>query len=204
MIRIIGTHHFMKREEIEKEIDNYKPDIILLELCKGRIFLIDNPTKEVKNYSLLGLIARAVKKKGTTGNVEYGNDMVSAYKIAKERNIKVGLIDRPIVETQILFKAIPLKEKIKLFKQLLKFSSKKTKVEGIINEVNNNAVQDIVDKLKIELPNLHYFLIKSRDEYIIAKTKGYIYDYTNKKIIAFVGKGHLKTLEESLKGGQND
>jgi len=130
--------------------------------------------------------------------------MVSAYKIAKQRNIKVGLIDRPIVETQILFKAIPLKEKIKLFKQLLKFSNKKIKVESIINEVNNKEIKDIVDQLKVELPSLHYFLIKSRDEYIIAKTKGYIYDYPEKKILAFVGKGHLKTLEESLKGGHND
>ena len=198
MIKLIGTHHLMKEDDIRKIIETENPDIVLVELCNGRITMINNPEQFKEKFSLLGEIVKSIKRKAKAENQIYGNDMISAYKIAKEKNIKVGLIDRPIVETSVLFKAIPLKEKFYMVRQLIKFNSKKVNVSNILNELNEDGVSEIINQFKKDCPNLHYYLISSRNEYMINKIKAILYDNPDKKIIGFVGKGHIKFLEKQL------
>ncbi len=199
-IKIIGTHHFIKEEEIRKHIDSFNPDIILLELCNGRITLINNPDMEQKEkFSLLGSIVKSIKKKAKEEGEEYGSDLKSAYKIAIEKEIKVGLIDRPLVETKVFFKAIPFKEKLMLLNELRKFSSKNIQIQDILNEVENTETRDILKQVKQKAPELFYYLVSSRDEYMINKIKGYLYDYPDKKILIFVGKGHEEKIKKELK-----
>jgi len=200
-IKIIGTHHFMKETEIKKYIEDFNPDIVGIELCKQRIYTLEHPGEEKPKFSLLGVIAKAVKKKGEKEGVNYGGDMNAAYKISKQKEIKVELIDRPIVETQALFKAIPLSEKVEFLKQLIKFNSKKIKIEDLLNEVNSDEkVQEVLSKLRDLCPVTLYFLINSRDEYMINKIKSIMFDNPNKKILIFIGKGHQKKIEENING----
>ena len=199
-IRIVGTHHFMEESIIRKEIEDFNPDMVLIELCNGRITLIEHPELEQKQKpALLGLISKVIKKKADKEGKEYGIDMKSAYKISKEKEIPVGLIDRPIIETSILFKAIPLREKILLLNELRKLSSKDIKIEDIIKEVENTETEEIVNKIKAKCPNLHYYVISLRDEYMINKIKAYLYDSPDKRILIFVGDGHKKTIENNIK-----
>ena len=199
MIRIIGTHHLMKEKEIEKEIDKFNPEIVLVELCNGRITLIEHPELIPKaKFSLLRLIVESIKKKAEKENVVYGQDMISVYQISKKRGIKVGLIDRPMVETKILFGAIPLREKLVFLKQLISFSSKKVKVKDIINEIDNMEIQKVLSQIKSKCPEFFYYIITSRDEYMVNKIKGYLYDYPDKKILAFVGKGHVDKIKKEV------
>lgn len=201
MIKTIGTHHLMKREEILAEIDRFNPDLVLIEFCNGRVSVIENPSLSKRNISLLGLIAFVVKKKAKKENLEYGGDMINAYRISKERGIPVGLIDRPLVETQVFFKSIPLKEKLILLNELRKLSSKKVTMDKVVIEATNlgdEKLKEFLDKFKETLPNLHYYLIQSRDKYMISKIKSYLYDYPEKNILCFVGKGHLDTINKSL------
>lgn len=199
-VRIVGTHHLLKEEIIRKEIESFNPEIVLIELCNGRITLIEHPELQKKTkLSLLGLISKAITKKAEAGGIKYGRDLISAYKISKEKGIQVGLIDKPIVETNILFKSIPLKEKIQLLTELKKFSSNKIKIQDVINEVESNDTKEVIKLLKNKCPSLHYFLITSRDEYMINKIKAYLYDHPEKRILIFIGDGHRKTIEDSLK-----
>ena len=199
-IKIIGTHHFQEEKEIREHVDSFNPDIILIELCNGRITLINNPNlKQKEKFSLLGLMVKSVKKKAEKEGREYGSDLKSAYKIAREKEIKVGLIDRPIVETNILFKAIPLREKILLLNELRKFSSKDIKIQDILKEVENTETKDILKQIKQKCPELFYYLVSSRDEYMVNKIKGYLYDNNESRILIFVGKGHEEKIKKSLK-----
>lgn len=199
-IKIIGTHHFQKEEEIRSHIDSFNPEIILLELCNGRITLINNPhLKQKERLSLLGLIVKSVKKKAQKEGREYGSDLISAYKIAKEKNIKVGLIDRPLVETKVFFKAIPLREKIILLNELRKFSSKDIQIQDILSKVENTKIEGILKQLKQKCPELFYYLVSSRDEYMINKIKGYLYDNKESRILIFVGRGHEQIIKKKLK-----
>jgi len=208
-IKIVGTHHFLEPNKIKEIIDDYNPDITLVELCNGRITLIENPELEIQErFSILGWIVKSIRKKAELEGKEYGSDMVTAYKYSKEKNIPVGLIDRPVVETKVLMKAIPFSEKLMLLKELKKFKSKEITLDKIIGEVENSNTEEIINMIKSKAPNLHYYLIQSRDEYMINKIKGYLYDHPDKKILIFVGKGHQDKIEkeilkpiEEVKGG---
>jgi pheromone shutdown protein TraB len=200
MIKLIGTHHLEEKETIRKHIEDYNPDVILVELCNGRITMIEHPELAVKRFSLLQVLVNLVKKKAEEGGKSYGNDMISAYKIAREKEIPVGLIDRPLIETQVFFKAIPFSEKVTLIKEMFKFSSKKITTDKIIESVNDDdSMKKVIAMFKDKLPNLYYYLVTARDEYMLAKIKAYLYDFPDKKILCFVGKGHLEYLKEKLK-----
>ena len=183
-VKLIGTHHFLDKEVIKNHIDSFNPDITLVELCNGRITLIENPELNVpERLSLLGLILKAIKRKASQDGKEYGSDMITAYKYSKEKNIPVGLIDRPLVETKVFMKAIPFKEKITLLKEIKNFKKKEIKIDNIIKEVENQDTELIIKQLKDKFPNMAYYLVTSRDEYMINKIKGYLYDYPDKRII---------------------
>ena len=67
-IKIIGTHHFQDKKDIEEHIDSFNPDIILIELCNGRISMMNNPEqKQKQKFSILGLISKSVNKKRNKG-----------------------------------------------------------------------------------------------------------------------------------------
>ena len=199
-VNIIGTHHFVEEKVIRKEIEDFNPDIVLLELCNGRVTIIEHPELEQKpKFSLLGLIVKAIKKKAAKEGRQYGSDLISAYKISKEKQIPIGLIDRPIVETKVLFTAIPFKEKLTIINELRKFSSKKIQIDDILNELENTETEEIINKIKTKCPELFYYLISSRDEYMTNKIKAYLYDHPDKRILIFVGEGHRKTIENNLK-----
>jgi len=197
-LTIIGTNHFQPKEEIEKIIEKNNPDIVLVELCNGRITLLEHPelAAQQKGFSLLSLISKTIKNKAKEGNKEYGSDMNSAYRFSKLKKIPVGLIDRPIVETNVLMKAIPWKEKWILLKEARKL--KKTNLDKVVEEAENMDVDYLLKELKTKVPNLHYFLIISREEYMVAKIKSYLYDHPGKKILCFVGKGHEEELKKRL------
>ena len=201
IIKVIGTHHFIEEKQIRDEIESFNPSIVLLELCNGRITLIEHPEfkQQKQKFSLLSLISKAIRKKASKEGKEYGSDLISAYKISKEKQIKIGLIDRPVVETQVFFSAIPFKEKLTMINELRKFSKNKIQIQDIINEVENTNTEEILSKLKLKCPNLFYYLVSSRDEYMINKIKGYLYDYPNEKILIFVGKGHEESIKKRLK-----
>lgn len=199
-IKVIGTDHFMKEEEIRKEIDNFKPEIVMVELCNGRVSVMIKGFKQKEEFSLLGLISRSIRKKAKSEGIVYGSDMISAYKISEEKGVSIELIDRPLIETKIFFNAIPVKEKLHMVKELIKFSSKKITIENLINEVSSDKkVEEILKKMKKKCPNFFYYIIDSRDVYMINAIKSKILDNQKKKILIFVGKGHSKKIEESLK-----
>ena len=72
-VKIFGTNHLMKKEEIEEIIRIEKPDIIGVELCKTRLDLMvlgkgnkpeDSPEEiEKKEETLIGKISGEIKKK---------------------------------------------------------------------------------------------------------------------------------------------
>ncbi len=201
LVKIIGTHHFMKEREIKKYIEDFNPDIVGIELCKQRVYSIEHPDEQKADFSLLGIIAKAVRRKGKKEGITYGGDMIAAHKIAKQKNLQIELIDRPIIETQALFKSIPFLEKMQFIKQLIKFNSKKIKIQDIINEVDSNEkTKEILEKLKEMCPITFYFLINSRDEYMTNKIKSIMFDNPEKKILIIVGKGHKNKLEKKING----
>jgi len=111
-ITIVGTNHISKEsiKKITSVFDKEKPDIVCIELDKGRYSSLLSNKKSSYNPSMIskiglkgylfavigGIIQKTLGKK--TG-MKPGIDMRTAIKLAKKNNSKIMLIDQPIQKT---------------------------------------------------------------------------------------------------------
>lgn len=191
MIKLIGTTHFMNKEEIYKILDENKPEIIAVELCERRLGL--KPLGLDEN-SLIMKIGKSTKDKAEKENIQHGSDMTNAILYANENKIQVGLIDRDIVETAKLMEKIPEKELTLFLKEITNLENK-----NIQAEADNFKAEEEIGKLKNNYPVAYEFLVSSRDLTLANNLLRLEKNNPNKKIVALIGKGHLQKVEELIK-----
>ena len=192
-LKIIGTTHLIKKEVIEKIIKEEKPDVIGVELCQTRFKIFTNQIKneKEKDESLLGKIAEETKKKAEEENLDYGSDMKTAMFYSINNNIPLILVDKDITEIREEMNSIPMEEQLHLQKELVKFKTEKLQTE--INE------EEVMEKMKKDIPVTYKILVEERNKYIMNKIKEGIKKYPGKKIVIFLGKGHVQEIESGLK-----
>jgi pheromone shutdown protein TraB len=192
-LKIVGTTHLDNKEKIESIIKDFNPEIIGVELCNTRLnVLVINPVKQVEqsNEGILNKISNAVRKKAEEEKVVYGSDMINASKYALNNKIPLICVDRDIIEIQNLMNKIPSNELQEFLKEIVKFEQ-----EGFNKEVNE---QDTLNDLKTRFPVAFEFLITSRELYILNMILKNIIKYPNKRILIFLGKGHLESINKQL------
>ena len=190
--KIVGTNHLQSKESIIKEITDYQPDIICIELCKIREYIYLNKIEQKqdeKDESLLGKISQAIKKKATEEKVEYGSDMYTALQYAIDNKIPYVLVDKNIQEIQQLFQKIPSNEQQGFIKELNIFE-KQTIAESTVDE------KEFLNKLKTNFPISYEILITLREQEIALNILKTMLNNPNKKIIVFVGKGHINGINK--------
>lgn len=192
-VKLIGTNHIMTSEEIIKIIEENKPEVIGIELCKIREYIYINKieTKEEEDKSLLGKISNAIKKKAKEENVEYGSDMYTALQYSIDNKVPYVLVDKSIEEIQTLFQKIPQKEQEGFIKEITKFE-KETIAENTVDE------QEFLKNLKEEYPMSFEILINSREQHIVIQILKLKMKYPDKKILIFLGKGHINSITKLL------
>lgn len=192
MIKIIGTTHFDSSESIEGIIKDYNPDVIGVELCQTRFKIFTNQIKNEgkKDETLLGQIADETKKKAEEENLDYGSDMKTAMFYAINNQIILELIDKDIIQTREEMSQIPTEEQIYLQNELIKFQ--KEKLQREINE------EEIIERMKKDIPTTYKILVEGRNEYLIKRIKETMEKHKNKRILIFIGKGHLKEIEREV------
>ena len=203
----LGTSHIAKQsiDEVKKSIEEEKPDIIALEIDKKRLnaLMSKHPRKidwrSVRHIGLKGFLfslfgAWAEKKLGKLVGVAPGSEMKQAVKIAKNKNIKVALIDQDIeITLQRLSKSITWKEKKIFFIDLLKalFAGKK-EIEFDLSKVpDKKIIKKLINKLKDSYPNVYKVLIEERNIVIAGNIKRLMNLNQNKKILIILGAGHV-------------
>ena len=134
-IVLIGTAHVSEKSvaEVKAAIRNLKPDIVAVELCRGRYDSLKGnvqesqvPIKEILSegkisyYVIHWLLAYMQKKIGDDMGVKPGAEMLSAIEEAESIGAKVALIDRDIqVTLQRFWGKMKFLEKIKMIGSLL-------------------------------------------------------------------------------------
>ncbi|MDO9325549.1 MAG: TraB/GumN family protein, partial [Methanoregula sp.] len=127
-IKIIGTAHVSQEsvDEVRLAIDEYKPDIVAIELDQSRYSALKKQGRdpsvsdvlEVKNFNTLlvqWLMAYLQRKIGFDVGVEPGAEMKAAIEEAEKRGIPIGLVDRDIRLTLMRFwNAMGFFEKMKM------------------------------------------------------------------------------------------
>ncbi len=113
-IILVGTAHVSDRSvaEVNEVIEREKPDIVAVELCKGRYQALkgEEEVKAVNIKELLSgskfyyflvqlLLAYVQKKIGTDQGTKPGTEMLSAIEKAEKTGARVALIDRDIQVT---------------------------------------------------------------------------------------------------------
>lgn len=213
-IKLIGTAHISRNsiDEVRNIITEEKPDIICVELDKGRYNSITqkdnwenlNLTKVFKEGKGFLLIANLVmasfqRRLGNELGVKPGEEMKTAIETAESQNIPYSFCDR---EVQITLRRAWAKcsfwSKNKLLASLLAsaFTTEKMDAKEIENLKNKNELDGMMNELSGYLPEVKETLIDERDHYLAANI--WTACTNKKKIIAVIGAGHIQGIINHL------
>jgi pheromone shutdown-related protein TraB len=217
---LIGTAHVSEKSvsEVRAAIRNLKPDIVAVELCRGRYDSLKGniqesnvPIKDILSegkihyYLIQWLLAYMQKKIGEDMGVKPGAEMLSAIEEAENIGANVALIDRDIqVTLQRFWGKMKFTEKVRMVGSLL---------SGIIgigkgNDIDIDKIteQDVVTALVSELrgfaPTAAEVLIDERDAYLAGSLLK-VSAGGSKTVVVVIGAGHKPGVINYLKNPKN-
>jgi len=207
---IVGTAHVSKKsvEEVRELIEKERPDAVAVELCPSRYHALVHGQREeisianvIKSGNVFMLIFQLIlayfqRRVGEETGVKPGSEMLTAIEKAREVGADVILIDRDIgVTFKRFWQKLSFFEKMRLIVHLIKSS-----FSGEDIEVDEMLEEDVLDMLVREFrkisPNAAKVLIDERDIYMAANLLNALSRYN--KIVAVVGAGHRKGIENAL------
>jgi pheromone shutdown-related protein TraB len=215
-IILIGTAHISKDsvDEVKHAIEKHKPDIVAVELCKKRYDAltqkdkwentpITSLLKSNRAYLVLAqtFLSSIQRKLGKEYGVEPGSEMIAAIKEAEKNKIDVALVDRDIAVTlKRAWRKMGIGEKFRLSWEFMKALVGYDEEEMEDLDLKELMKEDVISALMKEFgeiaPSVSDVLIHERDKYIAKK----ILDESKKgKIVAVIGAGHLKGIQNYLK-----
>ena len=193
-LKIIGTNHLMKKEEVEKLIEAENPEIIGIEICEFREagILDQKDIQEKKEKSLLGKITNKIMKKAEEEGLDYGSDMKAALNYSIEKEIPRVLVDMPILKIKELLEKIPNKEKEGFQREIEDFEK-----ESMSQEVDSEKV---LLGMKKRYPIAFEFLINMRNLYIAKEILKTMNENPEKKLVVILGNGHVDSVTKLTTG----
>ncbi len=210
---LIGTSHIAKEsiDEVERIITEERPDVVALELDKGRFYALLHGIKgriginEVKTIGFKGyLFAKigefAERKLGNKVGISPGEEMLKAAKIASKEGIKIALVDQKIEVTLKNFsKELTWREKFRFVSDIFKgIFSKKYRIKIDLRKVpKKDLINKMLKQVKERYPNFYKVLVTDRNKYMAKKLFRLMQDY--KKVVAVVGAGHEDEIIEEIK-----
>ncbi len=218
VLTLVGTAHVSAGsvDLVKDTIEKTNPDRICIELDATRLrskedkknwesMDIGKVLKEGKGFFLLANTALASfqKRMGGETGVKPGEEILSAARIASEKNIPLTLADREIQTTfRRAWAKSGLWNKVKLLATLVSaaFSNESLSEEELEALKKEDSLESMMNEMAKELPTVKEVLIDERDRYIATK----IYQAEGCNKVAIIGAGHTKgiinTLEKLEKG----
>lgn len=219
-LEIIGTSHISEQSiaEIKNFVLTKRPDIIAVELDaqraasllsgeKNKLSISSAFTIGIKGY-LFAKIAQFVQQKiGKTVGIMPGSEMKVAIELAKKENIHLALIDQPIAVTLKNFsKTFTWKEKFRFAGEIFsgifmpKRQIKKLGLESIdLRKVpQKEVIEKMMNVMKERYPSVYKTIVEDRNKFMVRKLVRIMKEHPEKNILAVVGAGHKKGMEELL------
>jgi len=210
-LRLLGTAHISTKsvEAVKQQIEDYKPDVVAVELCKSRYDSLitgrrldkEGLLKVIKEGKaplvlLQSLLAAEQRKLGLDEGQQPGAELLEAVNLAEALGLQVELIDRDIqVTLRRAWRKMKFREKFKILFSML--GEDDDDVEVDLDEIleSRDILTDLMNELKEFSPGAGEVLIDERDEYL---AQNILNIDSNKKILAVVGAGHLSGIERCL------
>lgn len=211
-IILVGTAHVSENSVamVEQMIRDEAPDCVCIELDETRYKSMSQKNswesldiikilKEKKGFLLLAnlILASFQKRMGLNVGVQPGDELKKAISTAEELHIKTELVDRPI---QVTLGRAWAKNgfggKMKILSLLLAsaFSKEKFSSEDIERLKQKSEMDNMLEELAKEMPQIKEALIDERDHWLGTK----IYQAAGTKVLAVVGAGHLDGCEKRI------
>lgn len=220
-IKIVGTSHVARQsiEEIKKAFEEFKPEIVALELDLQRAMALMQEQKsrisllEIRSIGLQGYLFARIgqffqQRIGQSIGVSPGSEMKTAIKLAKEKNIEIGLIDQPIKKTLKNFsREFGWKEKFRFLADLffgIFFRKTQMRKFGIGNwdlskVPEDRLVEKLIAQMKERYPGIYRALVDDRNKYMADQLTKISQANPDKRILAIIGAGHKKEVIRLLK-----
>lgn len=208
---IVGTSHVASESlsRIDTAISMYKPDVIGIELDKGRLqaMMSDAPSAGFMSVwkraglfaALFFTVGRILQQRiGTSLGFRPGSEMLYALKRAREHNIPVALVDRNIQMTLAALKRIPRKEKIRFVLDLIPGRVRDTGLENLdLSKVPaDDVVETVLSFIEKRYPEFSRVLVHERNQVIAQNTHRLLSHY--RVVMLVVGKAHARGIAELL------
>lgn len=216
-LRLLGTAHVATSsvEAVIQNIQEWKPDIVAVELCESRFAALTNERrldkegllkviKEGKAPMVLlqSLLSAEQRKLGMDEGQQPGAELLAAVNAAKDVGLRVELVDRDIQTTlKRAWKNMKFREKTGLLWALM--SDEEPDEDISLNEVleDKDLLSSLMEELREVSPGAGKALIDERDEYIARKISNI---RSQGKVLAVLGAGHLdgvsKLLDSEMSG----
>ncbi len=213
---LVGTAHVSPQSvaEVEQVIREEKPDVVAVELDANRLEAIQNPdrwqntpiSKLLKGDKLWLFLAQSLlashqRRLGEEFGVQPGQEMLTAVTQAKAANMEVLLADRDIsVTMQRAYRLMRFREKMRLIWELFKamMPGQEEKEEMTLEKLmQEDTITQMMDEMGRVAPSIKSVIIDERDTYLATKIR--VPSEQGKKVVAVVGAGHLKGIQQRLK-----
>ncbi len=216
-LTIIGTAHVSEEsvKEVKDTIYEQQPDIVAIELDRGRYNRIRNemagieedshiPVTQIIKENKIGVFLASTllgyfqSKIGEDVDVKPGSEMIGAIEAAEDLKIPIALIDRDInVTLQRALNKMTFKEKASFLWSTISGLFKKDELEEEldIEELKNpENLDEIMDMFEEISPGAYEVLVKERDAYLA----GNIMNLPQENVVAVVGAGHKPGINRYL------
>lgn len=214
-LRLLGTAHISTKsvEAVKQQIEEFKPDIVAVELCKSRYDSLvsgrrldkEGLLKVIKEGKaplvlLQSLLAAEQRKLGLDEGQQPGAELLEAVNLSEDLGLQVELIDRDIqVTLRRAWRKMKFREKFKIIFSML--GDEEDEVDVDLDEIleSRDILTDLMNELKEFSPGAGEVLIDERDEYLAQNIRNID---SSKRILAVVGAGHLNGIERYLSSEQ--
>ncbi|MBT5470360.1 MAG: TraB/GumN family protein [Nitrospina sp.] len=216
-ITLVGTAHVsqLSVEMVEEKISTGDYDCIAVELCAPRLENITNQAwwknldiyqvfkKKKAGLLLINLALTAYQKRlAERIGVEAGKEMLRAVELAREKGLRLEVIDRNISTTlHRLVTEVSFWQKFKIVGGLIAgvFVGEEISEDQIEDLKRGDMLHAVVSEFGEELPEIKRVLIDERDEYMVGRLAQISEAFhAPKKILALVGAGHLQGMMPNL------
>lgn len=206
---IVGTAHVSQKsvDEVRQVIDQVKPDVVAVELCKPRHDAITQDSafrdldvfKVVREGKTLYLLAHLAlssyqRRIGASLGVKPGAELLAAVNAANDAGIPVELIDRDInVTLKRTWRNLGLWKRSTLLTSLVVGWEDEKKGEVVDEQAieklkEQKALSEMLTELGKAVPEIKAPLIDERDTYLASKLTELA---GKKKVVAVVGAAHV-------------
>ncbi len=210
-IRLVGTAHVSQKsvEDVRSAIEEFQPDIVGVELDRGRFISLteetaDPPISEILKGGNFGqllvqwVLAFIQQRIGAEAGVKPGAEMLAAIEEAEAHQKPIALIDRDIRITLSRFWGkMRIWEKIKLIGALLYsivgVSGEEIDVDALTNQ---DVVSAAMEEFRKFSPRGAQALIDERDAYLAHQIL--MLNGRYERVLAVVGAGHIQGVQRYL------